>query len=307
MGLKPCKAPLPPLRVIWLKRDLRLRDHAPWPRPCAWVGHTWSCIVLSRRFGACHHLWAPRWLSCSRAWPIWTPKWAEWERRPIPLDLRTCSAHFVSRGLCTFVQAFHDPQGCTATASLAAAHLCTGLRVGRLGWPLGVPWHEHQRDGIQTRTAQPRPVARTVVCAHVGSSGPPRLYLAQRDPLPPWIGRSDGCETSHAVTRTPSVSAGWRKPRPRIFGVFVTDRIRRYARAISKPESREGCSRLSAYLAWGNLSIRQVHQRQAAARSGEEMACRAAAQLSAFDSRLALALSFHPESLRWKTGWSLTM
>lgn len=42
---------------------------------------------------------------------------------------------------------------------------------------------------------------------------------------------------------------------------FLDDRIRHYARSISKPlESRRGCSRLSPYLAWGNLSIRQAWQ-----------------------------------------------
>ena len=69
---------------------------------------------------------------------------------------------------------------------------------------------------------------------------------------------------------------------------FVTDRIRRYAKAISKPEgSREGCSRLSAYLAWGNLSIRQVHQRQSISRKrGGDGPTGQLRNFSAFDSRL---------------------
>lgn len=43
---------------------------------------------------------------------------------------------------------------------------------------------------------------------------------------------------------------------------FFDARGQNYARHISKPGlSRESCSRLSPYLAWGNLSIRQVYQR----------------------------------------------
>lgn len=43
---------------------------------------------------------------------------------------------------------------------------------------------------------------------------------------------------------------------------FFEERGQNYARNISKPQlSRESCSRLSPYLAWGNLSIRQVYQR----------------------------------------------
>jgi deoxyribodipyrimidine photo-lyase len=42
---------------------------------------------------------------------------------------------------------------------------------------------------------------------------------------------------------------------------FVEKRALRYQQHISKPtESRTSCSRLSPYLAWGNLSIRQVYQ-----------------------------------------------
>lgn len=44
---------------------------------------------------------------------------------------------------------------------------------------------------------------------------------------------------------------------------FVSERIAKYMNSISKPlQSREYCSRLSPYIAWGNLSIRQVYQAQ---------------------------------------------
>jgi deoxyribodipyrimidine photo-lyase len=42
---------------------------------------------------------------------------------------------------------------------------------------------------------------------------------------------------------------------------FMTERVKNYSKSLSKPlESRKGCSRLSAYIAWGCLSIRQVYQ-----------------------------------------------
>lgn len=42
---------------------------------------------------------------------------------------------------------------------------------------------------------------------------------------------------------------------------FLTERVKNYSRHISKPElSRRSCSRISPYLAWGCLSIRQVYQ-----------------------------------------------
>lgn len=41
---------------------------------------------------------------------------------------------------------------------------------------------------------------------------------------------------------------------------FLNERSRNYSKHISKPlDSRKSCSRLSPYIAWGNLSIRQVY------------------------------------------------
>lgn len=43
---------------------------------------------------------------------------------------------------------------------------------------------------------------------------------------------------------------------------FFNERLAKYSEYISKPElSRYGCSRISPYFAWGNLSIREVYQR----------------------------------------------
>jgi deoxyribodipyrimidine photo-lyase len=56
------------------------------------------------------------------------------------------------------------------------------------------------------------------------------------------------------------------QPGGSIFGgkylkTFVDERHRLYSKSISKPnESRMHCSRLSPYISWGNLSIRQVYQ-----------------------------------------------
>lgn len=42
---------------------------------------------------------------------------------------------------------------------------------------------------------------------------------------------------------------------------FLNDRIKQYSYHIGKPyESRKSCSRLSPYISWGNVSIRQVYQ-----------------------------------------------
>lgn len=66
-------------------------------------------------------------------------------------------------------------------------------------------------------------------------------------------------------------------------GSFFSERVKNYNQHISKPElSRKGCSRLSPYLAWGNLSIRQVYQ-AAEMRKNEKFQIR---NLTNFQSRL---------------------
>ncbi|MEQ9165863.1 MAG: deoxyribodipyrimidine photo-lyase [Fulvivirga sp.] len=64
---------------------------------------------------------------------------------------------------------------------------------------------------------------------------------------------------------------------------FLQERIKDYSKGISKPElSRTSCSRLSPYLAWGNISIRQVYQAlQQLKKQGKNKS-----QISAVSSRL---------------------
>ncbi len=70
---------------------------------------------------------------------------------------------------------------------------------------------------------------------------------------------------------------------------FLANRIQLYSKSISKPlESRRGCSRLSPYLAWGNLSVRQVYQASALSATGNDTlpTIRWKHQHAAFGSRL---------------------
>lgn len=78
----------------------------------------------------------------------------------------------------------------------------------------------------------------------------------------------------YKAERGPDLPVAWSQPNPlfqpggehnahRYMDSFLNERITLYAQSISKPlESRRGCSRLSPYIAWGCLSIRQVFQAQ---------------------------------------------
>lgn len=62
-------------------------------------------------------------------------------------------------------------------------------------------------------------------------------------------------------TEDPFVQRGGESMGMKYLQNFFFERVQNYSKHISKPElSRKGCSRISPYLAWGCLSIRQVYQ-----------------------------------------------
>lgn len=85
----------------------------------------------------------------------------------------------------------------------------------------------------------------------------PDLARARWQPTPPldyippraWTRRSEQFQPG-------GPTAGWRYWRS-----FTAGRGKDYARTISRPhDSRRSCSRLSPYLAWGNISLRELYQ-----------------------------------------------
>ncbi|MDG1261719.1 MAG: deoxyribodipyrimidine photo-lyase [Flavobacteriales bacterium] len=86
-----------------------------------------------------------------------------------------------------------------------------------------------------------------------------------------------------ALAEEPEMQPGGEYFAHKYLNSFLTDRIRNYAKSISKPEqSRTGCSRLSPYLAYGNLSIKQAYQSAKAAKKNSPYK----RQFEAFSSRL---------------------
>jgi len=69
----------------------------------------------------------------------------------------------------------------------------------------------------------------------------------------------------------------------RYLNSFFEKRYLNYQKHISKPDlARKSCSRLSPYIAWGNISMRQVLQRT----EEEKESGKRSKALSSFESRL---------------------
>ncbi|MEM9984726.1 MAG: FAD-binding domain-containing protein, partial [Bacteroidota bacterium] len=61
---------------------------------------------------------------------------------------------------------------------------------------------------------------------------------------------------------SPRFQPGGESKARRYFASFLEERAENYTRYLSKPHlSRVGCSRLSPYIAYGNLSVREIYQR----------------------------------------------
>lgn len=67
--------------------------------------------------------------------------------------------------------------------------------------------------------------------------------------------------TKRFQTAPPQFQKGGETQALRVLNSFLKERFVNYGRHISKPrESRESCSRISPYLAWGHISLRFVYQ-----------------------------------------------
>ena len=107
-------------------------------------------------------------------------------------------------------------------------------------------WNRRWRDIMTSPLAQPQLAGLSAQdWDRDGSLGD----LLLRDPPKSWL-ESD-----------PNFQAGGPAAASACLESFVTERGRHYEGSVSSPTaSRERCSRLSPYLAWGNLSVRQVYQ-----------------------------------------------
>lgn len=124
----------------------------------------------------------------------------------------------------------------------------------------GIPWHEYVHNGVLRGLKNRKGWKEHWVEFMSASLLPFRpepgqlISAAEVDRLfPPPV--DNGGDEGHGF------QPGGRHHARETLDSFLDHRYRAYNRDISKPtESRDSCSRLSPYLAWGNLSVREVYQ-----------------------------------------------
>ncbi|MFC3148043.1 cryptochrome/deoxyribodipyrimidine photo-lyase family protein [Piscinibacterium candidicorallinum] len=240
--------------LVWLKRDLRARDHAP--LRLAATAETAAALYIIEPEQWADGAFAPQHLAFALA--TLAPLREALHARGMPLLVRVGSAVPVLqqvREQFAFTHLLsHEETG-------AAWTYARDIAVGQWCAAAGVHWLEATQTGVVRRLR-----------SRTGWAGrwQARMDAAIVPPPDAWPGWRPGFEQLGALptlsalhlpaVAQPLPDAGESSARA-LLKSFLASRGRGYRRGLSSPNTApETCSRLSAHLAIGSLSMRTVHQ-----------------------------------------------
>jgi deoxyribodipyrimidine photo-lyase len=265
--------------LVWFKRDLRIRDHAPLAEAARFERALGLVIIEPEWLNSpeCDPRHVAFMLQCASALRM------QLSRLGMRLMLRVGTAvdvlDDVQREFSFSHLLSHEETGpgWSFARDRAVARWCVARGVRWMEWPqTGVVRRLGSRAGWSARWLQ-----RMQACEAPLVAG----FRAEDGPQP-----QDWPELRNLGLAVPAVSvpAGGERAAWATLESFLAGRGRDYRSAMSSPLSAaEGCSRLSAHLAFGTISLRCVHQ--------ATEACIATSQ----DRVLAHALSGFASRLRW--------
>lgn len=243
--------------VVWFKRDLRLRDHAPLTAALA-SGHPVLMV----------YLFEPELMDQ----PDWSLRHGQFVHQSIN-DLNRQLAEYGTSVLVAHQDALTFFQALSKLVTLTGlfSHQESGNRASYdrdkslAHWlrVQGVSWYEYPSNGVV------RGLKGRINWADLWKKTmkSPQIHpdLSGLSPIPAEVlALNCSPKTLEELGVTQVVSGfqpGGERYAHQYLDSFLRDRYKDYARSISKPEaSRKSCSRLSPYIAYGNLSIRQVYQ-----------------------------------------------
>ncbi len=248
--------------IVWFKRDLRIRDHAPLKQALERGGrvlllHLFEPSDLEHPTTSERHL-KFRWQS-----------WIELEREVHELKWPVETAALFAEAEVVFSW-LQQSVGLNCIWSHEETGLLHTFKRDQAlaGWckEKGVAWNESPQQavgrGLKNRRTWKDDWHRTM---HAPLDRPhPKNSLVQSDMVWP-----DGWQINEAPAVGHLSDPGGDGPfqkggegeAHRYMQSFFAGRVKGYRRQIGQPAaSRKSCSRLSPYLAWGNLSMRQVFQ-----------------------------------------------
>lgn len=237
------------MQIVWFKRDLRVHDHGPLSE-AAGRGAVLPLYIVEPDFWALDDSSAPQWRFVAESLADLD---AALRERGGRLLVRTGDAVAVLRDLIGAYRVggvwSHQETGnhwTFARDRAVAALLCAH----------GIAWHERRQGGVvrglRRRDGWAAGWERCMRAPVIGA--PERLVVPPFDGSPP--------PTLQLVDDAPGRQAGGRPAGRALLDSFFAERGRDYRRAMATPvDAFDACSRLSPHLAWGTLSMREVHRR----------------------------------------------
>ena len=243
------------VNVVWFKRDLRLSDHAPLERAIELGGETLLLYILEPELVNNAHY-------RGRHWQFIAQSLADMQSTLMSYGHRL---EIVEGNALDVLALINEKLGIQTLLSYEETGLDVtfqrDLQVSRYCASMGIDWQEFQTNGIQRKRRDRKGWNRswhrvmTAECHKVELAALKTLSLSGNDQLEAL--RSNRLERWR--NQQSEMQVGGPTEAAEVLDSFLTDRGWGYQKFISKPEqSRTHCSRLSPYLAWGKLSIRQV-------------------------------------------------
>ena len=242
----------PAVNVVWFKRDLRLLDHAPLATACQSPLPILLLYPLEPMLLEDHHY-------SKRHWRFIWQSIMDLNRQLQPYDARI---QVVGAGAIDCLESIAQQYSIAGLFSHEETGLANTFERDRqvMRWcrQRHIKWTEFP-DGAVIRGNQSRdhwdrhwkqvmraPLANPVLAnCQFASLNDAALYAAPTEWCEPDTQMQTGGETAAHL----------------VINDFYQGRGQTYHSGISRPaDSRSSCSRLSPYLAWGNVSLRQVYQ-----------------------------------------------
>jgi deoxyribodipyrimidine photo-lyase len=278
-------------QIVWFKRDLRLADHAPFDAAMRTGSPILPLITIEPDYWRLADVSRRHWHFIHDSLAGLRDDLAVVGGQ---LLVRVGSAVSVLSELRRILGGFdlhsHEETGnaWTYRRDLEVAEWCRAQ---------GVDWHEYPSHGVvrrlKTRDAWSR--LRDARMAAPQIAAPSRLHSFPGFPAGNIPAKDHPMFGALSVG---SVQQGGRAEGLKVLDTFLTDRSRKYMQTISKPGiSARHCSRLSAHIAYGTLSVKEVEQAVKAKIASISAISEAGAishrrNLSAFLSRLAWRCHF---------------
>ena len=238
------------IQLVWFKRDLRTEDHQALATALA-SGPTVGLFVVEEEwlrsddFAPCHLQFA---LECLRDLRVALAE------KGVPLLIRQGSMIEVLESLHRQhpIHTLYSHQETSLEWSFNR-----DLAVGAWCRQHSIPWREFKQFGVvrklKDRKTWPEKRTRIIERPLIRVNGQIRLES-------PWPEMIDGVPIPDPAQLKPGAQKGGRTEAHILLRSFFEERGEDYSGSISSPNTAgDGCSRFSPHLAWGTLSLSEVH------------------------------------------------